>query len=78
MSDADKKIELLIRYLDMQLLAQKKLADLGISSPYGRGCIDALENVMIAALNIKNEFADFPAPNLSNLPTTCEEPKTDE
>lgn len=79
MSDADKKINLLIKYLDIQLLQQRAMAkQFGSISEYGEGYINALEVVMIAALNIKNEFADFPAPDLSNLPATCEEPKTDE
>lgn len=64
-SDADKKIELLIRYLDMQLLAQKAILDgfnkvaPGMINPYHKGVIDTLESVMSTANNIKDGFKDI-------------------
>ncbi len=59
MNDSDKKILLLIKYLDIQLLRRKADLDkLGTLSEYGTGCLDMLETIMIAALSIKNEFND--------------------
>lgn len=55
MSELNKKIEVLIRYIDGQLLIQKQLIDaMGRPmSPYAEGYINALEVLLIAANAIR-------------------------
>lgn len=59
----DLKLDLLIRFIDIQLLQLKaiseKFAVEGKISDYGNGCIDTYELILSAALNIKNEFSEY-------------------